>query len=386
MKATPFMQLRLILLGLIPLVLISPAWSYTKAKQEVSDLKTRNFLTQLSTDTPKTDLYKKDIPTPETFQQVLKEAYETFKGVNEGKNADYIPFLAKADPNLFGIVIATVDGKVYEIGDSKYPFSMQSVSKVFTFAHVLQTLGSTAVEEKIGVNATGLPFNSLIAIELNETRSVNPLVNAGAITTVSFVPGNTPEDRWNQIIGTMSDFAGRPLSVQEEVYRSESETNLRNRGIVQLLDSYKKLGSDPLESLDLYTRQCSIEVTARDLALMSATLANGGVNPITSKRVLAQNYVPKVLAVMLTNGLYEDSGTWAYQVGLPAKSGVSGGIIAVVPGKFAIATYSPPLDQAGNSFRGQKAIEYITSKLGVNIFSGATSRTQVASYPKQGGQ
>jgi glutaminase len=379
MKAIPFMQLRLILLGWFSLVLISPAWSYTKAKQEVSDLKTRNFLTQLRTDTPQSNLSKKDIPTPETFQQVLKEAYETFKGVNEGKNADYIPFLAKADPNLFGIVIATVDGKVYEIGDSKYPFSIQSVSKVFTFAHVLQTLGSNAVEEKIGVNATGLPFNSLIAIELNQTRSVNPLVNAGAITTVSFVPGNTPEERWNQIIGTMSDFADRPLSVQEEVYRSESETNLRNRGIVQLLDSYKKLGSDPLESLDLYTRQCSIEVTARDLALMSATLANGGVNPITSKRVLDQNYVPKVLAVMLTNGLYEDSGTWAYQVGLPAKSGVAGGVIAVVPGKFAIATYSPPLDKAGNSFRGQKAIEYITNKLGVNIFSGARSITQVAS-------
>ncbi|MBW4635196.1 MAG: glutaminase A [Iphinoe sp. HA4291-MV1] len=375
MKAIPFMQLRLILLGLIPLVLIGPAWSYTKAKQEVSDLKTRNFLTQLRTDTPKSDLSKKDIPTPEKFQQVLKEAYETFKGAKEGKNADYIPFLAKTNPNLFGIAIATVDGKVYEIGDSKYPFSIQSVSKVFTFAHVLQSLGSNAAEEKIGVNATGLPFNSFMAIELNDKRSVNPFVNAGAITTVSFVPGKTPKERWNKIIGTMSDFAGRPLSVQQEVYRSESETNLRNRGIVLLLDSYKKLGSNPLESLDLYTRQCSVEVTARDLALMSATLANSGVNPITSKRVLDQKYVPKVLAVMLTNGLYEDSGTWAYQVGLPAKSGVAGGIIAVVPGKFAIATYSPPLDKAGNSFRGQKAIEYITNKLGVNIFSDATPIT-----------
>ena len=379
MKAIPFVQLRLILLGLIPLVLISPAWSYTKTKQEVSDLKTRDFLTQLRTDTPKSDLPQKNIPTPEKFQQVLKEAYETFKGAKEGKNADYIPFLAKANPNLFGIVIATVDGKVYEIGDSKSPFSIQSVSKVFTLAHVLQTLGSNAVEEKIGINATGLPFNSVMAIELNDKRSVNPFVNAGAITTVSFVPGKTPKERWNKIIGTMSDFASRPLSVQQEVYRSESETNLRNRGIVLLLDSYKKLGSDPLEALDIYTRQCSVEVTARDLALMSATLANGGVNPITSKRVLEQKYVPKVLAVMLTNGLYEDSGTWAYEVGLPAKSGVAGGMIAVVPGKFAIATYSPPLDQAGNSFRGQKAIEYITNKLGVNIFSTTTSITQVAS-------
>ncbi|RKG72410.1 glutaminase, partial [Corallococcus sp. CA049B] len=319
--------------------------------------------------------------TPDTAQvsaaeakEALQQAYARFRGVKDGKNADYIPSLAKVDPNLFGIVLVTVDGRVYSVGDAEHPFAIESVSKPFTLARILQDVGAEQVETKIGANATGEPFNSIIAIELNQEAkrppAGNPLVNAGAITAVSMVPARDANDRWSRIQGTLEDFAGRRLSVNEDVYRSESATNTRNRAISWLLKSYDALPGDPMEALDLYTRQCSVNVTAKDLAIMGATLANGGTNPVTGKRVVDADNAQKVLSLMLTTGLYENSGDWSFTAGLPAKSGVGGGIVAVVPGRFAVATFSPPLDEAGNSVRGQKAVESIITALGGDIFSG----------------
>ncbi|MBC8391320.1 MAG: glutaminase A [Deltaproteobacteria bacterium] len=308
------------------------------------------------------------LPAPGEFRSVLNDAYEKYKDVTGGKNADYIPYLAKVDPNLFGIAIVTINGDVYEIGDSKFSFAIESISKVFTLCRVIQDLGARAVEDKIGLNATGLPFNSVMAVESHKGRTVNPFVNAGAMATVSLVKGDTADVRWNKIMGTMNGFSGCSLPVNEDVYRSESKTNTHNHAIALLLKSYGRFYNDPVETLDLYTRQCSVAVTARNLAVMGATLANGGSNPVTRKRVMDKRYVPKILALMMTNGLYEASGEWIYRTGLPGKSGVGGGILAIVPGKFAIAAFSPPLDEAGNSVRSWKAIEYVAERMKANLF------------------
>ena len=307
-------------------------------------------------------------PSDVEFQQALQAAHDLYKDVTDGKNADYIPYLAKVDPKLFGIALVTVDGSVYEIGDTGFPFAIESISKVFSLCRVMQDLGSEAVEEKVGVNASGFPFNSVLAIELEQARTVNPLVNAGAMATVSLISGKDADQRWEKIIGTMNQFAGRTLEVNQEVYRSESETNLHNKAIILLLQGYGRLYGDPDVTLDLYTRQCSVSVTARDLAVMGATLANGGINPITGQNVIDAKYVPNVLALMMTTGLYETTGQWIYRTGMPAKSGVGGGIMAVVPGRFAIASFSPPLDISGNSVRGIEALTYLSQQLGANTF------------------
>jgi len=304
----------------------------------------------------------------------VQDAYARFKGVTEGKNADYIPALAKVDSSLYGIALVTADGRVCEVGDVQHVFSIQSIAKVFTAATVMQALGADAIEKKIGVNATGQPFNSIIAIETNEKhRAGNPFVNPGAIASVSLVPGGDAPTKWNSILGTMSKAAGRKLAVDAEIYKSESETNTRNRAIALLLKNYKVLEGDPMQTLDLYTRECSVAVTARDLAMMGATLANGGVNPLTHERVVDAAVATKTLALMQTNGLYESSGEWAFAVGVPAKSGVGGGILAVAPGRYAIGTFAPPLDAAGNSVRGQKAIELSVSCVGGNVFDTASA-------------
>jgi glutaminase len=304
------------------------------------------------------------------YQRVVNAAYERYKNLREGKNADYIPALAKVDPNLFGIVLVTPDGKVYTAGDVGSEVSIQSVSKVFTLARVMQESGTKAVEENIGVDATGQVFNSITAIEQYKGKEMNPLVNPGAITTTSMIKGTSADAVWATIIGTLSDFAGRPLDVDKEVYKSEAETNQRNQAIAALMFAYGRIKEKPLQATDLYTRQCAISVNARDLAVMAATLANGGRNPITKRQVVAAEHVPAVLAVMATAGLYDDSGRWLYTTGLPAKSGVGGGLIAVSPGKFGIAVVSPPLDAAGNSVRGQKAIADISAELGGNPYNG----------------
>jgi glutaminase len=310
--------------------------------------------------------------TAADINSALKSAYLKYKGLKEGKNADYIPALAKVNPELFGISLITADGQNYDIGDTKHPFSIQSISKVFTLADVMQARGAKLVDDKIGVNATGAKFNSIVAIEDNEKhRAGNPLVNAGAITTVSFVPGSTKDQRWQSILGTMNKFSGRTLSVDPEIYKSETDTNLRNKAISYLLKNYEVVQGNPDEVLDLYTRQCSVLVNSHDLAVMGATFANGGINPVTGEKVVNPEVVARTQAVMFTAGLYNTSGEWAYNVGVPAKSGVGGGIMAVVPGKFAVAAFSPRLDDAGNSVRAQRAIQQIVAQLGGNVFMAA---------------
>lgn len=303
------------------------------------------------------------------LQRVVNAAHARYKDLKEGNNADYIPILTKTPSDLFGVVIATRDGKVYSAGDVDYKFSIQSVSKPFTAALVMTQQGPKVLDEKIGVEPTGLPFNSRMAIELYpKQRSVNPLVNAGAIAAVSLVQATSEQDRWNKVLGNISDFAGTPLTVLEDVYESEYTTAFGNRAIANLLFNYERLYSEPEEAMRVYTRQCSIGVSARDLAMMGATLANQGVNPLTKKRVMPAEHVPELLAVMATAGFYDESGEWMYTAGLPAKTGVGGGIVAVVPGRFAIATFSPRLNAAGNSVRGLNAIRDIAGELGVGVF------------------
>jgi glutaminase len=302
------------------------------------------------------------------IQKVLDEAYHKFKTNDSGKNADYIPALAKVDSSYFGVALVTNDGKIYSKGDVNQAFSIQSISKVFTLALAMEQQGPQAIVDQIGVNATGLAFNSVTAIELNKARSVNPLVNAGAIATVSLIEGNNEKAKWSSLSTWYDKFANRKLSVLEDVYKSESDTNGHNRAIAELLTSYDRFYGDVDLNLAVYTRQCSVAVNAKDLAIMASVLANNGVHPLTGVRLMSSDNVSRVLAVMTTAGLYENSGQWAYQVGLPAKSGVGGGIIAVSPNRFSVAVFSPRLDSAGNSIRAQQAIDYIAEKLHANIF------------------
>jgi len=306
-------------------------------------------------------------PLTETrIRSVLKEAYEKFKNDQGGKNADYIKALAEVDPKIFGITLVTPDGKVYEIGDTRAEVSIQSISKVFTAALVIQEKGEKFLQKKIGVNATGLAFNSIIAIEQHGGSASNPFVNAGAIQSTSWVKAKDSKARWLKIKQNMNDFAGKKLNFNKVVYESEVNDNKRNQAISKLLDAYGRMGSDPLEATTVYTKQCSVNISSHDLGVMGATFANHGVNPVTGKKVLERQYVPKILAVMATAGLYDNAGDWLYLTGTPAKSGVGGGILAIVPGKLGIGVVSPPLDTYGNSVRGQKAAAYIIDKLGLN--------------------
>jgi glutaminase len=311
----------------------------------------------------------------QNIQAAVDAAYAKFRTLKEGKNADYIPALAKVDPSLFGIAVVTADGKVYTAGDIKTEVSIQSISKVFTMAQVIQEHGLDAIEKRIGVDATGARFNSIIAIEGVRTvvgsgaPEMNPLVNPGAISATSMVSGKSSDEVWKKIIGFHNDAAGRSLTVLQDVYKSESDTNQRNQAIGALMLAYGYIKDNWQQAVDLYTRQCSIGVNTRDLATMAATLAFGGKNPVTNKQVMDAAKVPGVLAVMATAGLYDDSGKWLYHTGLPAKSGVGGGLIAVSPGKFGIAVISPPLDDAGNSVRAQRAIADIAKALNGNPYA-----------------
>jgi glutaminase len=312
-------------------------------------------------------------PFGSSVDAAMKAAYDKYKGLQEGKNADYIPALAKVDPNIYGIALVGVDGKVYSAGDVKSEVSIQSISKVFTLAKVIEEQGPDAIAKTIGVDATGMRFNSIIAVEMAQKAlggpEMNSLVNPGAIATTSMVKGATRDAIWNGILAFYSDFAGRPLAVNQEVFKSESDTNQRNQAIGMLMYAYGYIKAEPMRATDIYTEQCSVSVNAKDLATMAATLANGGKNPVTGKQAMKVENVPKVLAVMATAGLYDDSGKWLYRTGLPGKSGVGGGIIAVSPGKFGIAVVSPPLDDAGNSVRAQKAIADISNALGGNPYA-----------------
>jgi glutaminase len=311
--------------------------------------------------------------TPANIATVLNETYSKFKTLQEGKNADYIPALAAVDPKIFGIALVTTDGKVYTAGDIKSEVSIQSISKVFTLAKVIEADGPEKIEKTIGVDATGMRFNSIVSVEFSQKAlggpEMNSLVNPGAIATTSMVKGGTRDEVWKSILDWHSAFAGRPLAVNQEVFKSEAATNQRNQAIGALMYAYGYIKDKPDQATDVYTEQCSINVNAKDLATMAATLADGGKNPVSGKQVMTSKNVPYVLAVMATAGLYDDSGKWLYHTGLPGKSGVGGGIIAVAPGKFGIAVISPPLDDAGNSVRAQKAITEIVNRLHANPYA-----------------
>jgi glutaminase len=305
-------------------------------------------------------------------QTAVNGAFAQYKDLKEGKNADYIPALAHVNPDLFGIALVDAGGRAYTAGDVGTEVSIQSISKVFTMARVIQDQGPDAIEKRIGVDATGMRFNSIVAVELAKQgggAEMNALVNPGAITATSMVGGETADAVWAKIIGTYNDFAGRPLKVLQDVYKSESDSNQRNQAIGMLMHAYGYIKTNPAQATDLYTRQCSVGVNARDLAMMAATLAFGGRNPATGRQAIDAATVPYVLAVMATAGLYDDSGKWLYHTGLPAKSGVGGGIIAVSPGKFGLAVISPPLDDAGNSVRAQRAIREVSRVLDLNPFA-----------------
>jgi len=299
----------------------------------------------------------------------VNEAYEMFKNDGGGKNADYIPYLAKVDSKLFGIAVVTTDNKVYTLGDISYSFSIQSISKVFTLALAMQEKGADSVFAKVGLEPTGRPFNSVSAVVDMPTHTGNPLVNAGAIATTSLIAGSSANEKWNKILSFYSAAAGEKLTLIDEVYQSEAATNQGNRALGALLLKYERIYSEPLEAVDVYTKQCSVGVNVKQLAQIGATLANGGVNPVTGKPVIEGQNIPEILATMTMAGLYDGSGGWAWHVGLPAKSGVGGGILAVVPGKGAIAVFAPPLDEAGNSVKAQKVITHVAKKLDINLYS-----------------
>jgi glutaminase len=308
------------------------------------------------------------LPTPEVVRALVDEAHERFKSVTEGKNSEVYPALARVPGELFGICVVGTSGNVYAVGDAEHEFSIMSVSKPFVFALVCQALGPEEARRKLGVNATGLAFNSLGAIERSADGRTNPMVNSGAIATTSLVPGATADERWRFIQDGLSRFAGRALPLNEEVYASATATNFRNQSIARLLQSYERIYIEPAEATDLYTRQCSLNVSAKDLAVMGATLADGGVNPLTKERLVDPIVCHYALAVMATAGLYETSGDWLYDIGLPGKSGIGGGIVTVSPGKGGLGTFAPPLDQAGNSVKGQLVAKFLSQRLGLDLF------------------
>lgn len=302
------------------------------------------------------------------IQTIVDQTFLKFKKVSEGKNANYIPYLDEVDSDMFGISVIDIKGNTYSAGEVKYEFGIESISKVMMFCLALEQNNAEDLDKRIGVNATGQAFNSVLAVETLPARTVNPLVNAGAIATNSIVVAKEGLSKTETIDQYMADFAGRDLDVIQELFTSEMKTNQHNVGIAVLLDSYERMYSDPYEATESYTRQCSYGINTVDLAIMAGVLANNGINPKTGKRVLKEENVSKVLAVMSTAGLYDTSGEWFYYVGLPAKSGVGGGIMAVAPGKYGIAAFAPPLDKAGNSVKAQLAIKEIADKLKLNLF------------------
>ncbi|WP_447215093.1 glutaminase A [Citrobacter pasteurii] len=306
--------------------------------------------------------------TAPDYARLIEQAHQKYKSNNDGKVADYIPALATYSPNNFAITIATVDGKIYQVGDVNKPFPMESLSKVFTMALAMEQHGPQVVLDKLGANATGMPFNSGLAVELTKGAPENPLVNAGAMSTVSLIEAKDKTDRWNKILDNLNVWADATLTVNEPVYKSEMETNQHNQALAKLMESYNSFYGNTDDAVEIYTRQCSVDITVEQLAKMGAVLANKGKSPFNGKHLLNEKYVPQVLAEMAIAGLYDGSGKWLYTVGIPAKSGVGGGMVAVVPGKYAIAVYSPPLDEAGNSVRAQQTIEYVAEATQANVF------------------
>lgn len=303
------------------------------------------------------------------LKETIHQAYETFKNNKEGKNADYIPYLANIPNNLFGISVCLTNGEVFSIGDTNYKFGIESVSKVHTAILYLRQHGADALLKNIGADATGLPFNSIFAILLENDHPSTPLVNAGAITACSGIkPLGISQAKWSAIFNNISDLCGSDPELIDELYNSESATNFNNKSIAWLLKNYDRIYDDPDLSLDLYTRQCSLGVTASQLAISGATIANGGINPVTKKEVFDAEFSPKIVSLIATVGFYQHTGDWMYTAGIPAKTGVGGGVMGVLPGVFGICAFAPPLDEAGNSVKAQLSIKYIMNKLGLNVF------------------
>ncbi|HXF29899.1 MAG TPA: glutaminase A [Solirubrobacterales bacterium] len=310
--------------------------------------------------------------TASPIDTYLTRLHQAWRADRSGAVADYIPPLALADPDSFGIVVTTTEGHSYEVGDSRERFTIQSMSKPFTYGLALQDQGFDAVDEKVGVEPSGEAFNS-ISLAPESGRPLNPMINAGAITSASLVAGASAAERERRVVDFYGRFAGRPLEVDREVYESERDTGHRNRAIGHMLRAVGVLEDDPDEALDLYFRQCSVSVDCRDLSLMAATLANGGVNPLTGDRVLGRDLVDRLLSVMTTCGMYDSAGEWVVDVGMPAKSGVGGGVLAVLPGQLGIAVFSPPLDRHGNSVRGVEVCRQISTDLNLNLLHVARS-------------
>jgi glutaminase len=307
----------------------------------------------------------------------LERLHERWERDASGAVADYIPPLALARPEWFGIAIATTEGHCYEVGDSRRDFTIQSISKPFTYGLALADLGFAAVDAKVGVEPSGDAFNS-ISLAPDSGRPLNPMINAGAITSASLVAGDSASEREQRVVEAYGRFAGRELAVDTGVYESERDTGHRNRAIGHMLRGFGILEQDPEVALDLYFRQCSVAVDCRDLALMAATLANGGVNPASGERALDRDIVDRVLSVMTTCGMYDSAGEWVVDVGMPAKSGVAGGVLAVLPGQLGIAVFSPPLDPHGNSVRGIEVCRQISQDLDLHLLHVArTARTAV---------
>ncbi len=309
------------------------------------------------------------LPSAEKVATLVRTAYDRFKANADGAVSEVYPSLARVPADLFGLGVVGTNGAVHVAGDWDILFTIMSVSKPFVFALVCDAFGPEGVRERTGVNATGLPFNALAAIERSADGRTNPMVNPGAIVATSLVPGSTLDEKWAFLIDGLSRFAGHGLATDEEVLACALSSNARNQAIGQLLRSCGLILGDPAEALELYTRQCSLSVTARDLAVMGATLADGGVNPLTRARVIDAESCKRTLAVMTTAGLYETSGDWLYDVGLPGKSGIAGGIVAVSPGKGALGAFAPRLDPAGNSVKGQLAARFLSQELGLSLFA-----------------
>jgi glutaminase len=311
------------------------------------------------------------LPDPARIQALVDDAHARFAAVPDGTVSTVYPALARMPAGLFGVAVADTRGRVFAAGEARHPFSIMSVSKPFVFALVCEAIGPAAARARVGVNATGHAFNSAAGIEHMPGGLTNPMVNAGAIATTSLVPGADLEARWRAIHDGLSRFAGRVLPMNEEVLDSARETNFRNRSLAWFLKSLERIEGDPMEAVDLYTRQCSLNVTAEDLAVMGATLADGGVNPVTKERVVEAATCHYTLAVMAVAGLYETSGDWLYEIGLPGKSGIGGGIVTVSPGKGGLGTFAPPLDAAGNSVKGQAVARHLSQRMGLDLFISA---------------
>jgi glutaminase len=346
----------------------SPRWIVLSWKSLIVGGASMSHSPQIAQRAPAPFVSTGQLPSPEVVDALVKEAHERFKSNTQGQNSQVYPALARAKSNLFGVCVVGTSGNVYAVGDSDVEFTIMSVSKPFILALVSEVLGPDEVRDKVGVNATGRAFNSLEGIERGDDGRTNPMVNSGAIATTSLVPGKSFNEKWEFIYDGLSRFAGRRLSLNDEVYASASETNFRNQSIARMLQSFGRIYLDPTEATDLYTKQCSLNVSAKDLAVMSATLADGGVNPITKQRVVDPPVCHYALAVMATAGLYETSGDWLYEIGLPGKSGIGGGIATVSPGKGGLGTFAPPLDKAGNSIKGQLVAKFLSERLGMDLF------------------